>query len=81
MNTMVGSELLTFKYILMFAPLAPLSARPSMATRVTMLSFCWPTAVTCEREGEKESGGLPEIDGRLLRVEAGMPSGCTRVLT
>lgn len=65
MHTVAGWVLLTFRYILMAAPLAPLSARPSITTRVTMLSFCGPTVVVCEMEGEKESGGLPEIDDRL----------------
>ena len=55
----------TLRYILIDAPLAPRSARPSIATRVTMLSFCGPSAVACETEYAEESGGLPERDWRL----------------
>ena len=50
-------------YILIAAPLAPRSAEPSIATRVTMLSFCVPIAVACETEYVGvERGGLPEGD-------------------
>ena len=46
----------------MFAPFAPRSARPSIATRVTMLSFCDPTVVPWDIEyadDGKDRGGLP----------------------
>lgn len=59
---------LTRMYILIAAPFSPRSADPSMATRVTILSFCVPIAVACDTEYVVvgvESGGLSESDWRL----------------
>ena len=50
----------------MAAPSWASSVRPSIATRVTIFSFCCPTVVACETEyAGVDRGGLPESDGRL----------------
>lgn len=49
----------------MAAPFAPRSARPSIASRVTMFNFDCPTVVACETEyAAVERGGLPGVDWR-----------------